>query len=327
MSSDAAGMPPERLVRCGAGSEGGPVGGRLALSVDDRIHAVSLRIDRLTRRLVSELPDHVVDLLEIAAYIYAADAAIRRGGPSDRQLGVDWRRRLSFEIPVRVPELWNGAEVRELLAETLGTLSEDEYAFSFVPHPAPHARERYFRFREGEGFEANEVLLFSGGLDSLAGALEELVGRGNRAVLVSHHSSTKLQKVQADLIEDLRKQAGANRLLHVPVTMRMRTGSNRETTHRSRSFFFAAMGIAAASMFGRDRLHFYENGVVSINLPPSGQAVGARARRARRIRRYWTVSHGCSRPYSVAMSRSTTLFSGRPRRKSSRPFEISGRKA
>lgn len=299
MSSGVGGPPPKHLVRCGAGPRDRAAGARLAFSVDGKFHGVSLRIDRLSRKLITELPDRVLDLLEIAAYVYAADAVVRRGGPADRRLGAEWRRRLSFKIPVRNPELWNDAVVRVPLIETLGMLSDDQYSFSFVPYHAARASGQYFGFQQDEGFEADEVMLFSGGLDSLAGALEELVGRRNRAVLVSHHSSTKLQKVQADLVKDLRTQVGAGRLLHVPVAMHLQAGSNREAAHRVRSFFFAAIGMAIASMFGRDRLHFYENGVVSINLPLSSQAVGARATRSTHPQ----VLDGFSRLFSAFLGR------------------------
>jgi hypothetical protein len=54
---------------------------------------------------------------------------------------------------------------------------------------------------------------------------------------------------------------------------------NREYTQRSRSFLYAALGATVAAMVGRDRIRFYENGVVSLNLPVSAQAIGARATR------------------------------------------------
>ena len=274
-------MPREFVIRCGAapGERHAPRA-LLSLHIGDKVHTASLRIDRLARRLVADLPDRVIDLLEIAGYVYAADAAIPRGGPTDWQMGSNWRRRLTFKIPIREPDHWNGRDVRKSLVETLGFLTEDDYDFSFIPHQAPSAGDQYFRFQSEKAFNADEALLFSGGLDSLSGALDELLSRRNRVALVSHHSSTKLQKVQADLVGDLRKQVGEDRLLHIPVSMQLRAGSNRESTHRSRSFFFAALGIATASMFGLKRIRFYENGVVSLNLPIASQVVGSRATRS-----------------------------------------------
>lgn len=296
-------MRHERVIRCGTSAEARAGSTRLNFTVDGDPAAASLRIDRLSNRLVANLPDRLIDLLEVAAYVYASDAAIRRGGLIGEHLGSDWRRRLSFEIPVRSPELWNDRRVKEPLVETLRLLTEDDYEFSFVPSAAPGERERYFGFLgEGEP-EVDAVHLLSGGLDSLAGALDDLVSRGNRAVLVSHHSSTKLQRVQTELVRDLRDRAGTNRLFHVPVDMKMRNGSNRETTHRSRSFFFAAMGATAALMFHVDRVHFYENGVVSLNLPTSGQVVGTLATRSTHPQ----VLDGFSRLFSAVLDRPVTV--------------------
>ena len=121
--------------------------------------------------------------------------------------------------------------------------------------------------------------MFSGGLDSFAGALEELIEREERVVLVSHGSATKLAKVQRDLVTEMRRRIGKDRVLHVTLTAQLADRARREGTQRSRSFLFAALGLAVAEMFGLDSVHFFENGVVSLNLPLVGQVVGARATR------------------------------------------------
>jgi hypothetical protein len=45
------------------------------------------------------------------------------------------------------------------------------------------------------------------------------------------------------------------------------------------SFLYAALACVVARLFGKTRIRFFENGVVSINLPISEQVVGARATR------------------------------------------------
>lgn len=50
-------------------------------------------------------------------------------------------------------------------------------------------------------------------------------------------------------------------------------------TQRARSFVFASLGAMFAALIGLNRVRFYENGVVSLNVPPSPQVVGARASR------------------------------------------------
>src|SRR5262249_32635630 len=53
----------------------------------------------------------------------------------------------------------------------------------------------------------------------------------------------------------------------------------KESTHRTRSFSYAALGCVTARLLNLDRIKFFENGVMSLNLPPVAQVVGARATR------------------------------------------------
>jgi hypothetical protein len=68
--------------------------------------------------------------------------------------------------------------------------------------------------------------------------------------------------------------------MHIPVWMNLTDGVGRESTHRTRSFLFAALATVTARLFHLDRFHFCENGTVSLNLPPVAQVVGSRATRS-----------------------------------------------
>jgi 7-cyano-7-deazaguanine synthase in queuosine biosynthesis len=128
-------------------------------------------------------------------------------------------------------------------------------------------------------FTPDEVILFSGGLDSFAGTVEELVAHGKKVALVSHRSAAKIIDAQNYLIDQLRLRFGSDRILHVPVRANLKDDLGKEPTHRTRSFLFAAIGAVTAQLLERQRICFFENGVVSLNLPPVGQVVGARATR------------------------------------------------
>jgi 7-cyano-7-deazaguanine synthase in queuosine biosynthesis len=222
-----------------------------------------------------------VDLLEVASYIYAADSAISRGGKIDAQMGARWRRNFQFIIPVRMPDLWSSDPVSSALIETLTFLSDDgKYEVEYESLVDPPPSETYFEFDDiaGTAFKPDEVILFSGGMDSLAGAVQELAG-GRKVALVSHRSASKIASAQKHLVDQLRDRFGADRLLHVPVWANLDGSLGNETTHRTRSFLFAALGAVAARLFGNDSIHVFENGIVSLNLPPVSQVVGARATR------------------------------------------------
>jgi 7-cyano-7-deazaguanine synthase in queuosine biosynthesis len=123
------------------------------------------------------------------------------------------------------------------------------------------------------------VVLFSGGIDSFAGTVDELVAHKKSVALVSHRSASKIVGAQKRLVRRLRERLGANRVFHVPVWANLVGGTTRESTYRTRSFLVAALGAVTARLFGLDRITFFENGIVSLNLPPLAQVVGARATR------------------------------------------------
>jgi hypothetical protein len=276
-------MRTERLVLCGGaapppGSDGAKA---LRLALDGPDRNVTVRLHDIAKRLVADVPDLLVDLLEVAAYVYSADWGTGRGGEVQQKLGEGWRRRFHFVIPVRDPDAWNDPDVRDALNETLGFLSEDDYRFDFVARQRAPGIQPYLEYNdaaERASFQPDEVILFSGGLDSLAGVVETVVGEGRSTVLVSHHSSTKIVARQRQLVGELKGMA-PSRLFHVPVKVDKKGKIEKEFTLRSRSFLFASLAMVIGRMFGRTRVRFFENGVVSLNLPILPQIVGARATR------------------------------------------------
>ena len=132
------------------------------------------------------IPDHI-DFLEIASYVYSADCATPRGKKwTDDDSTEPWSRDLSFVIPVREPEFWGRAEIQCLLEEILNFLSNDKYSFNFVPLKRDRSEQPYFEFGDLKDwpFHApDRVIMFSGGLDSLAGAVET-AATGGKLVLV-----------------------------------------------------------------------------------------------------------------------------------------------
>jgi len=173
----------------------------LAMNVSEPGKNVNLRIDDISRSMIGNIPDLLIDLLFVAAYVYCADQRITRGSAMLTNFGEDWRRSLTFSIPVRHPEVWQRADVQELLLDTLGFLSDDSYEFHFHKAETPvQPRELYFPELLDAFQENDEVALFSGGVDSFAGAVNDIVTLGKSVTLVGHYSSTKVQHVQEELI-------------------------------------------------------------------------------------------------------------------------------
>src|SRR5262249_36057828 len=158
--------------------------------LDGRGRNVDLHLHDISRRMAADIPPILTDLIEIAAYVFAADEMASRGGSTMAGMGRDWRRRFRFVIPIRNPGIWSRPEVVEALTEALGFMSEDEFYFEFLPHDAPAPIEHYFDLGPALGpkFTSDEVLLFSGGMDSLCGALVELNRQRQRLLLITHQS-------------------------------------------------------------------------------------------------------------------------------------------
>lgn len=300
----------ERTILCGelaSGSSRVKKSDVLTLRMSGPHHNVHLRIEDILRGLTQDIPDQWIDLIEIATYVYVADQAITRGGNDIDEIGANWRRRLHFQIPVRCPNLWSTDRVINTLRETLSFLSEDEYDFQFQPLKKPPTLERYLKFSKSEiGDAPEEVVLFSGGLDSLGGAVQEAVIGDRRVLLVRHRPTKKLETRQRILRQLLAERAAERAPLHITVDINKTKGLNREFTQRTRSFLYASLASTIAKMCGISSIRFFENGIVSLNLPISHQVVGARATRTTHPR----VLKGFSELFSLVADENFTVDNG-----------------
>ena len=163
---------------------------------------------------------------------------------------------------------------------SLSFLSDDEYDFEF-----PHLRKDTdlkgridFNTNPFDGV-VEEVVMFSGGLDSLAGAVQRSVVEGKQVLLVHHRSNEKMARHHNHLVQALGRVPGVRTPLHFTFRANKAKRLGKEYTQRTRSFLFSAFGVVFARMIGLDGLTFFENGVTSLNLPPSAQVVGARPSR------------------------------------------------
>jgi hypothetical protein len=140
---------------------------------------------------VYHLPERTLDLLEIAAYVFAADRLVSRG-PREAVEYHSWARSFEFHIKVRDHGFWSLPAVTDSLSRALHFMTGDaEFAFFFEPGHKTDATNLF----DHEGFSVQtpqpiRVTLFSGGLDSLCGALDILQSSQDKVVLVSHRSQS-----------------------------------------------------------------------------------------------------------------------------------------
>ena len=297
-------MATEHLVLCGGATAVGTAPGRpIRLDIYERAKNVHLYLWEVRRDLWKDIPKVLRDLLDVAAYVTAADQSVDRanGGRVDGpELGAGWRRSFRFRVAVREPDLWNSDAVQNALVPLLSFQSDDQYAFEFCRLEKDPPLDNFIDFNETpfDG-EIEEVMSFSGGLDSLAGAVTEAIVAKRQVLLVNHRSTGKMVPQHETLVGALQHRAGKLAPVHFPVWANRAKSVGDEYTQRTRSFLFAALGVMFARMVGLNRFRFYENGVVSLNLPPSPQVVGARASRTTHPR----VLAGFAKLFSALLDR------------------------
>lgn len=246
---------------------------------------VVLKIQDVHHPLRCDIPTQFHDLSEIAAYVYCADQVVRRTWEKEDvdNFGGRWRRHFRFKIPVRCPSVWNRKDVKDCLVDLLRFLSDDEYDFTFVAAKNPPPFQRYLAFGDNTGTarQPEAVVMFSGGLDSLGGVVEEVLVQRKDVLLVTHMSTQKNNRILRELVGKITSKATTSSVQHLGVRVHKQNykDSAKEYTQRTRSFLFASIGATIAKMLGINTLRFYENGVVSLNLPICAQVVGGRATR------------------------------------------------
>ncbi len=255
----------------------------MELSTLGRDANVTVLLSDIARVLVQDLDGRLADLVELAAFVYTADSAIRRSGWSADGSEEHWRRRFKLEVAVRDVAFWSNVAVGNLLRRLLNFLSDDSWEFGFHAISGRPETQPYLQLGpdapEDWPFRRPErVVMFSGGLDSLAGAAEMAEG-GGPLLLVSHRSASVIESRQAELLGRLRSAYPNVPMRRVAVWVNKDGAVGREFTQRTRSFLFWALGTAVGHSVEAGGVRFFENGVVSLNLPIADQVQGARASR------------------------------------------------
>ena len=272
----------DHLFLCGLGptQRAGYEGGR-ELHLHGTKQNLRLQMDNVRSWLSEVEPALLTDLVEVATYVFAADNLVSRGGDAFKNMGEAWRRRIRLVIAVRRPGIWKEPQHLHVLCQALRFLSEDSWDFEFVMLEDPPSLQGYLMFaREVDAARSATIVPFSGGLDSYAGAVHELCASDRHVILLSRRIGGMTDRAQRELANEL-KARHPGRVTFVPVSAGLTDETKAvEHTQRTRSFLLTAMALAAAEFEAADRIRFYENGIMSANLPISTQVVGARCSRS-----------------------------------------------
>lgn len=210
------------------------------------------------------------DFFMIASIIYGTDNLFSR----ERYSYDGWSRELEIDLPVVNIAKWKGTE--EQLKKVLDFLTGDDWTINYVLN----STDTFFKPRSNRRKKATfgkqtikKVSLFSGGLDSLIGVINELqkLGFNEKIMLVSHFDyksvgpNSDQQKLYRYLIEKFPRKIY---WIQARLALERRDQNHQkisiESNYRSRSLFFIGFGLYLSPI---DTLIIPENGTISINYP------------------------------------------------------------
>jgi|APEBP8051073178_1049388.scaffolds.fasta_scaffold01138_7 hypothetical protein len=218
-----------------------------------------------------------IDLLVVAAHVHAADTRISRAEQSQDS----WTREIRLVIPVSDLPRWTAAT--PTLTKAMNFLTGDRWTIGFRSRPGRFTNIA----REGPQTlltaPHNSLCLFSGGLDSLIGAIN-LLQDGSTPLLVSHFGEGATSDAQSKLFSELKKQYANSAFDRLRVGMTFDDGLVKdvgsENSTRGRSFLFFALGVFAGTGFKNGfTLNVPENGLIALNVPLDPLRLGSNSTR------------------------------------------------
>lgn len=241
------------------------------LHLDKLDHGIGHAIDAMSSLKMAPT-EIAVDILVLAAHVHAADTRISRS--TESQDG--WTREIRLVVPVSDPARWSSAS--DVLVQMLNFLTGDRWEVSF--HQRPRSQRRLVNGPAdlvGAAFDG--VSLFSGGLDSLIGAIDALKF-GKTPLLVSHAGEGLVSKSQELCFDGLKAAYPKSRFDRLRVWMSFESGLvsgvRSEESTRGRSFLFFSLGVAAGAALGKPFvLTVPENGLIALNVPLDPLRLGA----------------------------------------------------
>ena len=214
-----------------------------------------------------------VDMLVLAAHVHAADTRISRA--SESQEG--WTREVRLIVPVSDPNIWAAAAPD--FERLLNFLTGDRWRLAFRARPRKFATVVPLRTADLIEPPFDSLALFSGGLDSLIGAINTLEF-GRTPLFISHAGEGATSTAQSTIFNELQDYYRGRIFDRLRLWMTfphdLISDSADEKTTRSRSFLFFALGIFAGSgLNDAVILDVPENGLIAVNVPLDLLRLGA----------------------------------------------------
>ena len=178
-------------------------GRRTAISREANLRLSERRMSTLTHPAPFP-PEWAQDLWDVIIGAYLADRLAPRKKADDR-----WTRHISLALPVTDLSRWTD-ECRTLLSDLLQTATGDRWQLEFRQWRRTRPIDDTDLYQDDATTHADQVALFSGGLDSTAHAATA-ARKGVNAILVSF-SLQKLAAFQSDVYSDIKRLSSGSRL-------------------------------------------------------------------------------------------------------------------
>ena len=211
-----------------------------------------------------------LDLLVLALMVQVADTRLNRN-----QISQDaWTREIKIIVPVSNPELWE--KNKDVIKKMLSFLTGDCWQVKF--RSRPDGFEDLMNKNDCEPPDYDGVSLFSGGLDSLIGAINCRASDKN-PLFISHAGEAAVSKPQRNIFNKVCEEyPNSDRLrFHSAQFFKIKfPGVEPETSTRGRSFlFFALATFAGSGMKKPFDLRVPENGLIALNVPLDPTRLGS----------------------------------------------------
>lgn len=222
------------------------------------------------------IPELAIDLASLAFSVYAADMGVPRSLSQD-----SWTREICLDVPVSDPKRWKSQ--RGTLTQLLNYLTGDRWFFVFRPRDA--APDYNANVDTSDAAECPTISLFSGGLDSLVGAIDVLAQDDAHLLCISHAGDGLTSGVQHEVLAALKKaypdRADHLRVWYAPKSLLKDHATEKTTRGRSFLFFAAAAVTAATQATAKNSIEVLipENGFISLNVPLDPLRLGAHSTR------------------------------------------------
>lgn len=206
--------------------------------------------------------EKIWDFNTIALAVAAADNSLTRKNSAD-----GWTRQIDLTVHLNDPGVWE--PVKQELEKTFRFLTGDFWSFTFKDNGVTPPRANRLK-----RFDCDCVSLLSGGVDSLAGAID-LVADNHKPIFISQvvRGDAETQRDYAKKIRPDGAHFQWSHKIHPP------QGESEGSTRGRSIIFFAFAALAASALQDQSsspaKIYVPENGFISLNIPLNSGRIGS----------------------------------------------------